>query len=131
MSSPHTADILAAAIAVSIVKARRADEHQTPTTPEARHTIITEHSRRTLAELGLTRDHQPPNRKIEAQVGIRGGWTNSAQPIPLTYAMQCLQCETTNIQTHITVTDRRKAIKTHGIETGHTVISRWEQPSIM
>lgn len=123
--------ILAAAVAVAIIKARRADKHPNPQTPEDKLALTIRHSIETLAELGLPREDLPDPASVEREINRRGGWGAQAQTTPLTYVMQCLQCDNGEIKTFPSVTGRKKFMHTHREATGHTVISRWEQPSIM
>lgn len=130
--------VLASAIAVSIIKDRRADRHSTPSDDAGQILLCTNHTTRVLAELGMTREQTGDlaTTAIHNQVMRRGGYGADAQPILFSFIGNCMQCMTQDIeytapQIFDSASARRAWSRTHTTDTGHTVIQRWEQPSAL
>lgn len=130
--------ILASSVALSIIRARRAGEHETPKDTVAEMLLITNHTTKVLAQLGMTRDEAGviEAKWVRNQVLRRGGFGPDAQTILYSYVANCMQCMTQDLDPdapHLLsgAAERRTWIREHTETTGHTVIQRWEQPSAL
>jgi hypothetical protein len=126
--------VVASAIAVSIVTARKHGEHPTPRDAAEKRPLIDEHTSRVLRQLGIPADQNPSKwQDVDAELAVRGGWGPGASLTRLKYVASCFNCSFASTEPHIEPFDtpgKRKAyILTHAEKHPDHVISRWEQPT--
>jgi hypothetical protein len=133
MTAPNLRQVVAAAVAVSIVTARKNNEHPTPRDGASKEPIIAAHTAKVLRQLGIPEEANPiKSHHVDQEMATRGGWGTGASLTRLTYVASCFQCseiEGTRIVEEFTVPGARKAyLLDHAEAHPDHIVARWEQP---